>query len=454
QVEPLPEEVDPTEADLGTGLLKTTEWRRLIGQHLFGLGRDQTLVSSRTMLSFLMRRASSHAYNEPTRSFSRQPDAEANTNLAYLLGLDWHLADRYRVLNEREAAQRQMRKAAADPLLGRSIEKTADLRGELTLAEQRVRELERQTADFRVVPEYENLRRAADELNQRVRDLRNRDVVDQRNLQDLQRSVEESAEPDISYMEPVYRELGVIFSDQVRRRFDEVREFHNSVIRNRQHYLRQEMEAIQQRLADSEAERQRLGEEQARVMRILREGGALDTLTTLQQALAQQQAMLSMLQHRYEAARAVEATKREIAQQRLALQEAMNADLDERASAVNEATILFSEFAQQLYGSGRHAYLRFDAGPNSLRIEPKIETDASAGIGSMVIFCFDLTVAVIAHRAGRCPDFLVHDSNLFEGVDERQVAAALNLAAETAQREGLQYLVTINSDDLAKAERR
>src|SRR5690606_31258491 len=35
-----------------------------------------------------------------------------------------------------------------------------------------------------------------------------------------------------------------------------------------------------------------------------------------------------------------------------------------------------------------------------------------------------------------------------------QVAAALNLAAETAQREGLQYLVTINSDDLAKAERR
>ena len=121
------------------------------------------------MLSFLMRRASSHAYNEPTRSFSRQPNAEANTNLAYLLGLDWHLADRYRVLNEREAAQRQMRKAAEDPLLGRIIGKTADLRGEITLAEQRVRELERQIADFRVVPrlrEFSAHRRRAEPARQ------------------------------------------------------------------------------------------------------------------------------------------------------------------------------------------------------------------------------------------------------------------------------------------------
>src|SRR5690606_10458761 len=177
-----------------------------------------------------------------------------------------------------------MRKAAEDPLLGRIIGKTADLRGQITLAEQRVSELERQIAEFRVVPEYENLRRAADELNQRIRELRNRDVIDQRNLQDLQRAVEESTEPDISYLEPVYRELGVMFSDQVRRSFEEVREFHNSVIRNRQHYLRREIETIRQRLAESEAERQRLGEEQARIMRILREGGALDALTTLQQA--------------------------------------------------------------------------------------------------------------------------------------------------------------------------
>ena len=60
--------------------------------------------------------------------------------------------------------------------------------------------------------------------------------------------------------------------------------------------------------------------------------------------------------------------------------------------------------------------------------------------------------AVLAHRKGRGPDFLVHDSHLFDGVDERQVAEALKLAADVAGEEGLQYIVTMNSDDLNKAE--
>ena len=60
---------------------------------------------------------------------------------------------------------------------------------------------------------------------------------------------------------------------------------------------------------------------------------------------------------------------------------------------------------------------------------------------------------MIAHRAGRGPDFLVHDSKLYDGVDERQVARALELAAEVTREEGMQYIVTMNSDDLTKAER-
>ena len=51
------------------------------------------------------------------------------------------------------------------------------------------------------------------------------------------------------------------------------------------------------------------------------------------------------------------------------------------------------------------------------------------------------------------PNFLVHDSKIYEGVDERQAARALELAAQVTREEGMQYIVTMNSDDLAKAER-
>jgi uncharacterized protein YydD (DUF2326 family) len=44
------------------------------------------------------------------------------------------------------------------------------------------------------------------------------------------------------------------------------------------------------------------------------------------------------------------------------------------------------------------------------------------------------------------PGFLIHDSTIFDGVDERQVAHAPQLAAEEAARFNFQYICCLNSD--------
>jgi uncharacterized protein YydD (DUF2326 family) len=44
------------------------------------------------------------------------------------------------------------------------------------------------------------------------------------------------------------------------------------------------------------------------------------------------------------------------------------------------------------------------------------------------------------------PGFLIHDSHLFDGVDERQVAKALKIGLENAKRYNFQYIVTMNED--------
>ncbi|MGO4417769.1 ABC-three component system protein, partial [Streptomyces sp. MCAF7] len=230
--------------------------------------------------------------------------------------------------------------------------------------------------------------------------------------------------------------------------------FHQSVVRNRRRFLEAEIAELTARLEARRTERARLGEEQSRLLRVLHDGGALEALTALQQALAREQAALEALRHRYEAAQTLEASARQITAQRLQLQQAVTTDLDERAEQTSEATLLFSQYAQRLYGEGREAYLAIEAGPSSLQIRPHIHSDDSRGIGNMVIFCFDLTIAVLAHRHGRGPDFLIHDSHLFDGVDDRQLAAALTLAADVARDENMQYIATLNSDDLDKAVRR
>jgi uncharacterized protein YydD (DUF2326 family) len=70
----------------------------------------------------------------------------------------------------------------------------------------------------------------------------------------------------------------------------------------------------------------------------------------------------------------------------------------------------------------------------------------------MQIFCFDMMLMQLCTNRGIGPRFLVHDSHLFDGVDERQAAKALQVGAELADALGFQYIVTMNSDDLQKTK--
>lgn len=434
--------------------LSVYRWSRIIEEQLFGLDSEHPGLSGRTMLSFLMRRISSHAFNKATRTYSQQSEAAAATNLAYLLGLDWKLASGYCEIAAREATRRQLRKAVKDPVWGKIVGSTADLRGQITLAEQEVRELEDQIANFRFVPQYEELKQRADQINQEIRSCRSQDAVDRRNLGDLKAAVQETTDSEVRYLEPAFEELEILLASEVRRRFDDVRGFHESIVRNRRRHLSEEISALEVQVEERKAQRERLGTELQCVLRELDEGGALEALTALQQALAQKRASLEALKHRYEAAQTLEASSLEIKAKRVELKQAMHTDLDERQEQRQEATLLFSDYAQRLYGRGRQAYLAVDAGTSSLLIKPQIDSDDSRGVSNMVIFCFDLMLAVLAHRHGRGPDFLVHDSHLFDGVDERQSLAAFELVRTVAAEEGLQYVASLNSDELEKLTRR
>jgi uncharacterized protein YydD (DUF2326 family) len=65
----------------------------------------------------------------------------------------------------------------------------------------------------------------------------------------------------------------------------------------------------------------------------------------------------------------------------------------------------------------------------------------------MQIFCFDMMMILCKERGIR-PGFLVHDSHIFDGVDERQIAKALEFTAKEVEKLGYQYIITLNSDTL------
>ena len=65
---------------------------------------------------------------------------------------------------------------------------------------------------------------------------------------------------------------------------------------------------------------------------------------------------------------------------------------------------------------------------------------------------YDLMLASLWAARPASPGFLIHDGTLFDGVDERQRADALELAASESRAHGFQYICTLNSDYVPRNE--
>ncbi|WP_236009906.1 hypothetical protein [Actinomadura physcomitrii] len=232
------------------GEVSLTEWQWAIERDLYGFPSPDYPASGRTMLSFAMRRGLDGLLS-PTTSHARQSVQDAQINLCHLFGLDVGLAEQYRVLATQDSTRKKLVQAAKDPVWGKIVGRSAELRGEIGAVEQRVLELQQQVKEFRVLPEHENIRAEADALDRTIRDLRDRDAVDRHNLQDMRQAAIDVVEPDDRYLEQAYAQLDFLIGHEVRRRFDDVRAFHQTVVRNREKQLREESARIEERLAES-----------------------------------------------------------------------------------------------------------------------------------------------------------------------------------------------------------
>jgi uncharacterized protein YydD (DUF2326 family) len=184
---------------------------------------------------------------------------------------------------------------------------------------------------------------------------------------------------------------------------------------------------------------------------LLQEGGALETFQEMQKNLGATEGRIAELRERLASVQALKEAQSFLNKQSQALEDMTKNDLEQRREHVEEIKTLFSEYAYKIYGSRRPATLGIRESDHGYVFSPTLGGDDSAGVKSIEIFCFDLAMAVTAKRAGHGPDFLVHDSHLYDAVEARQIASALELASDVCAAENMQYIVGMNSDDLDKA---
>lgn len=452
--------IDRSGDEQGTPLLDGTplplaDLKVRLGLLLFELPPEVERPSYRSLVAFYLRDREAGGFQEPLRTHSRQSNVATYPALAYLLSLDADVSRRAQELVESKKQLAVLKKAVKDPIFGVATANVEELDAEITTLGLRIAETRSSLADFRVVDSYNDHRRRADALSERIRALNDRAAI----LTERERALiealtsDDESEPDRSYVLAMYEQVGLAIPDRVVRTVEEVRAFHESVARNRREHVERELETASRTLTAVNHDIARLDDERSKLMVLLAEGGALETYVELQTETATLEGRRAALEERRESATSLKRADVVLRAKGIELEEFTRRDLLDRENQVEDLRALFASFAYEIYGADRPAALSIEPTINGYKLIPTLGGERSAGVAGIALFCFDLTVAVTAHRSGRGPDFLVHDSHLFDSVEERQVAAALMLAEEVCAAEGMQYIVTMNSDAFEGAKR-
>ncbi len=341
---------------------------------------------------------------------------------------------------------KQLRKLAKDGELSEVIGTAAELRPKVARAESQLSRLKKSVAEFKVVPQYRQLEREASKTKRLLDKLSDDNTTDRILKDQLLDALASEAPPDAESLFDLYAQAGVILEDNIKHRFEEVQEFHKAVVRNRKIHLQSEIDSIRERLAGRSNKMNEEDQRRTNILFTLHNGGALEQLTSLQAELGKAEAHAESLREKLAVVKKVEKSELNLKSDLIELQKRLQDDINERDAIINDAINIFHELAVTLYGEKAQANLRIESTSKGLVVDPTIQGIRSEGIKSMLIFSFDIMLTTLLTRQGRGPGFLAHDSHLFDGVDERQASIALETAAKYAEKEGFQYIVTMNSD--------
>lgn len=439
----------------GKFTLPNEKWKDLLGYSIFNLPfaqqqRKSYAASFRSLISYFLRRESVGGFSEPQLNSSKQQLWDSQTALSYLLGFDLDVPYQFQQIRLRERTIRELRKLLSSNGEFKGMESIGNLRTEATLVEGKVEKLNKELTEFRILESYHALESEADELVRIIREISNEDVIDKEYLRHLKEAFASENPPKLDDVIKLYNEAISEVPSIVVKKLTDAKIFYETIVKNRELYLRGEITNIENkmRVRNSralEAERRRV-----EIMKILSSHGALEQYTKLQSELAKQRGALEVLQKEIKLLEQLSVTKSEAKMERAKLELMLKRNYEDEREIYKRAIDTYGHFSGQFYQSPGN--LVIDPTSNGPEFRVTIQGERSKGVKNIQIFCFDMMLMQIAKRRQFGIDFLVHDSHIFDGVDERQIAVALKIAKETSEKLGFQYIVTLNSDVLPGKE--
>lgn len=422
------------------------QWRALLGRALFSLPTPEAPKynpSFRSLISYFVRRGH-HAFGGPFSHFRNQRPWDVQLHVALLLGLEWDHAVQWQRIKDRDRRLKSLRKLVkqgAVPYVGGSI---GELEAARITLEQQIEDSSRALDNFKVHPQYESIQQRANQLTEELHAATNASVLASRRLKLHRQAIKSEEPPSGESVEEVYEEMGVVFSETVRRSLAAAKEFYGLVVKDRRRFLEKEISRLERDMAETRGKIRELTDVRADLLQILREHGALKEMVKLRERHVERCEDLESVKRQIERRRQMESDIRRVARNKADLADLAARDHHERRATWDIPVRLFNLNSQALYKAPGH--LVIDTTDSGFKFNIEISKSGSDGIGKMKIFCFDLAILEFCANRDMSINFLVHDSEMYDGVDSRQRAAAIERAYKVTERTGTQYICALNSD--------
>lgn len=429
---------------------KIKEFNEYIGKLLFdfpAIGANS--LSFRALIPRFIRRGVED-YNEAKATANdKEPYTILLRNL-FLLGLEIGLVEKKYQLRRRQTEIMNFEKNFKnDPFIREYYTGNKDASLQAKHLEDQISRLDDDLSKFQVAEDFYEIERDANRLNMELRELKNRKVIIENALHNIEKSIQTRADFSRKKVLDVYEELLSAFKSETLKRLEDVESFHKQLIHNRTARLGQERIKLNAEQQHVFSNIKKLNDAVDQKLSYLSDKRALDQYVAVSSHRSE---LLGKLHKLQDYQRLLQKSREDLVHIRQSFTEETiktNVYLTDTQMEREQQISPFAELAKLFYPDAP-AGITIDnnLGENTIRFDfdVKIEADGSDGINAVKIFCYDLATLLFSnnHKVG----FIWHDSRLFSDIDPRQRATLFKVANEYVNKQGKQYIATVNQDQL------
>lgn len=330
------------------------------------------------------------------------------------------------------------------------------LRGQLEIVEHEVRDTEAELAAFDFSPEDKRTtRELVSSFDARIVHLNEVRYGLASDKARIQSALDVRLSIDLKYLQKIFKESQVYFSDQVKKDFSALEKFNKDLAEERDEYLRKDLVEIDSQLGDIDTELADLNRQRSKALASLTDVQSLSKYKRLTNHLVGRQADLESLRRLQRVLDDLTAKRGEIKNKKTKL-EAVGTALEKSVNAppsrYKQIRTFFDQIATKVIDQHANLFSRVNKQGHlefAVDILDKSAKPSSAGEGFSYgrLLCIGFDMAIIrAYVSESFPHFVYHDGVL-ETLDDRRKLSLIDVIHDYCKL-GIQHIVTVIDSEL------